>query len=155
MSQRLIYELNARGKYVWHALGAGNNVGDNANNNTINGTHFDAARCTAWMTARCNTDFIYQRAMSVQMDPVHRNESIAQFLIARGPHAYLGWGAGQFDPVWVPEFLLDVGEPVGNCSQPSAGVFSRAWTYGVATFDCNTYAAGPLPVNPAQRQVVR
>ena len=152
LSQRLIDGLAARGRYVWHAFGAGNNVGDNANNNTINGTHFDAAHCTAWMSARCNTDFVRERAITVQMDPFHRNESIAQFLVVRGDYAWLGWGAGQWDPVWVPEFLMDVGYPTTTCSQTSPGVFSRGWTYGTASFDCNTYT-GSVPVNPAQAPV--
>ena len=150
MSQRLIDALVARGKHNWHAFGAGNNVGDNPNNNTINGSHFDAAHCTAWMAQRCATPWMAQRALTQQMDPFHVNESIAQFLVVRPDFAWLGWGAGYYDPVWVPEFLLDVGAPLGECAQTAPGVFQRAWTYGNASFDCNSYSAGALPVNPAQ-----
>ncbi len=155
LSQRLIDELAVRGKYVWHAFGNGNDVGRNANNNTVNGTSFDASHCAQWMAARCNTDFVNQRAITVQMDPGNVNASIAQFLIVRPAFAWLGWGAGQYKAQWVPEFMLDVGEPLGTCSQPSPGVFERQWTYGLATFDCNAYRAGPLPVNPSQPRLYR
>ena len=76
LSQRLIDELVARGKYVWHAFGNGNDVGGNANNNTVNGTFFDSAHCTQWMTARCNTDFVNQRAIHHGADGPGKRECV-------------------------------------------------------------------------------
>jgi hypothetical protein len=37
-----------------------------------------------------------------------------------------------------PLFDLDVGEPEGLCTE-KAGVFSRKWSKGTATMDCNTF----------------
>ena len=137
MSQRIIDELVVRGKYNWHAFQAGNNVGGNWNNNTRNGTHFDVAHCTSWMMQRCNTAWVNAHAITVQMDEFHVNQSIAAFLVVRPDYAWLGWGAGAWDPVWSPAFLWDVGVPLGNCSQPSPGVFERQWTYGTARLNCH------------------
>ena len=40
---------------------------------------------------------------------------------------------------WDPMFMLDVGEPQGLCSE-AAGVFSRKYSKGTATLDCNLNA---------------
>jgi hypothetical protein len=43
-------------------------------------------------------------------------------------------------------FLLQAGEPLGLCTQPSPGVFQRVWSLGVASLDCNAYTADlPFP----------
>ena len=44
---------------------------------------------------------------------------------------------------WDPLFALDVGEPLDLCSESKDHpmVFSRTWTKGVASLDCNTYTA--------------
>ena len=42
---------------------------------------------------------------------------------------------------WQPMFELDVGEPTGLCAETTKGVFSRNWTRGVATLDCNAWEA--------------
>ena len=43
-------------------------------------------------------------------------------------------------------FLLQAGEPLGLCTQPSPGVFKRVWSLGVASLDCNAYTADlPFP----------
>ena len=42
---------------------------------------------------------------------------------------------------WDPIFLLQVGEPSGLCAQTADGVFTRAWTYGNVTLDCNSWTA--------------
>ena len=55
--------------------------------------------------------------------------------------------------VWLYEgnqMFMDVGEPTGNCTETSPGVFERNWTYGLASMNCNTYKAGPIPQNPAR-----
>jgi hypothetical protein len=151
MSQRLIDELPLRGKFVWHAFQSNNNVGDNWNSNGVNGTSFDSAHCTAWMSARCNSDFSTLRAWTTQMDPFHVNTSLASFLIARGPYSFIGWGAGYYDPVWVPEFLWSVGAPQGNCSQVAPGVFEREWSFGTARLNCSDPLRDVfVPVDPNQ-----
>lgn len=39
-----------------------------------------------------------------------------------------------------PLFDLDVGEPEGLCTE-KAGIFSRKWSKGTATIDCNAFKA--------------
>ena len=149
--QRMIDGLVGEGKYLWQAFQAANNVGGNNNNNSQGqgGEAHDAAFCTQWMAQRCNTDWVNQRAITVQFDSHNVLESIASFLIVRPAFAWIGYGAGIVPPKWNDAFLWDVGVPKGEChngSQP--GVFEREWTYGVASMDCNTYT-GKVPCNPA------
>jgi len=47
---------------------------------------------------------------------------------------------------WDPLFDLDVGEPVGLCTENVVGVFSRVWSKGTAQLDCTTWTA-TLPFN--------
>lgn len=147
LHQRLIDGLVANGKYLWHAFQAGNDIGRNNNNNTIGGEFHDAAYCTSWMAQRCNTDWVNERAITVQFDPKNVNVSIASFLIVRPAYAWLGYGAGYYTPRWNDAFLWDVGAPTSDCTQTSPGVFERAWTYGVARMDCNSFSA-LVPCNP-------
>jgi hypothetical protein len=76
-------------------------------------------------------------------------ESVASFLVVRPAYAWLGYGAGAFQPKWNDAFLWDVGTPRGECRNGThPGVFERDWTYGTAQMDCNTYK-GTVPCNPA------
>lgn len=60
----------------------------------------------------------------------------------RGPVAFLGWGweSGAASQ-WVPEFGFEVGEPQGDCSETSPGVFARPWSYGDAKLNCSSWQA--------------
>lgn len=147
--QAMIDGLVADGKYLWQAFQAGNDIGSNTNNNTVGGVVFDVGHCTAWMTQRCNTDWVNERAITVQFDSHNVNVSIASFLIVRPAYAWIGYGAGYYQPKWNDAFLWDVGVPVSECRNGSTpGTFERDWTYGTATMDCNTYSAS-VPCNPA------
>ena len=42
---------------------------------------------------------------------------------------------------WDPMFMLEVGEPLGLCSEAAAGVFSRKYSKGTATVDCSSFVA--------------
>jgi hypothetical protein len=79
---------------------AANNVGGNCNNNTVGGIAHDAAYCTAWMAERCNTEWVNERAITVQFDSANVNVSIASFLIVRPAFAWIGYGAGDYTPKW-------------------------------------------------------
>ena len=71
------------------------------------------------------------------------NETVAAFLIARGPYAFIG-GRGLRDSHegdWHPLFGLDVGRPIGLCAETSQNTFERRWSRGDVSFDCNTYTA--------------
>ena len=103
------------------------------------------------MAQRCNTPWVNERAITVQFDKYNLNVSIASFLIVRPAYAWLGYGANYvWPPTWNDAFLLDVGEPVGECAQTAPGVFEREWTFGTATMDCNSYTA-TVPCNPADK----
>ena len=71
---------------------------------------------------------------------------LAAFLIGRGPAAFVGYGwsgGGSIHvPPWEPMWdAYEVGEPAGLCQEGAQGVFSREWTKGKATLDCNTWQA--------------
>jgi hypothetical protein len=72
------------------------------------------------------------------------NATLASFLVARSPIAYIGFEQGSSDASWSPLFELDVGVPLGLCSEGPEGVFSREWSKGTASVDCNTWT-GSLP----------
>ena len=151
LHQRFIDGLVAKGKYLWQAFQAANNVGSNNNNNTIGGLAHDAAYCNAWMAKRCNTPWVNERAITVQFDPVNVNVSIASFLIVRPAFAWLGYGAGYYQPKWNDAFLWDVGLPLGECrSGAEPGTWERDWTYGAARMDCNSFTAS-VPCSPADK----
>ena len=67
------------------------------------------------------------------------NQTLAAFLIARPPVAYLGGRLQDSD--WNPLFALDVGRPLGLCQEGPTGVFTRQWSKGVASLDCNQWEA--------------
>lgn len=73
------------------------------------------------------------------------NQSIAAFLVARPPVAF--FGSRWQDDKWSPLFNMDVGEPLGNCTEAAPGVFERVWTRGTARLDCGAWAAS-LPFEP-------
>ena len=72
------------------------------------------------------------------------NATLAAFLVARSPMAYIGFMQNSGDSNWSPLFELDVGTPLGLCAEGPDGVFSRGWSQGVAEIDCNTWS-GRLP----------
>lgn len=58
----------------------------------------------------------------------------------------IGWGWESDDRQWNDIFYLQAGEPLGLCAEAPAGVFSRAWSNGVAQLDCNSWTATlPFP----------
>ena len=67
------------------------------------------------------------------------------FLVTRPPVAYLGWGYPDGSDDYTDMFRLQVGEPVsgpsGVCQELNDGVFTREYSAGVATLDCNSYTA--------------
>jgi hypothetical protein len=95
--------------------------------------------CSYFMQVYCSSMSITTMLFS----PQSPNQSVAAFLLGRGPNSYIGypwegidaWGA------WNSLFLLQVGKPQGGCTQVSSGVYSRAWTYGAVTLNCNTWQA--------------
>ena len=69
-------------------------------------------------------------------------EDVANFLMIRGPHAYLGngWnGCNHFYQYPAEQFNADYGEPLGLAKEISSGVFTREWSKATIQMDCNTY----------------
>ena len=77
-------------------------------------------------------------------------QSVAAFLIVRPPIAYFGYGWESDDRDWHSIFLLQPGVPHGECQeQGGSGVFTRAWSNGVASLDCRKWEAHlPFPSLP-------
>ena len=89
-------------------------------------------------------------------------QDIAQFLLVRGPYAYIGYGwmgcvgadgfvtgntsKGYFRP---PELEVDYGTPEDAvCAETvpgSSGVFKRKWSKADVAMDCNTWEATITP----------
>ena len=70
-------------------------------------------------------------------------EDITNFLLIRGPHAWLGHGwLGCSRDYHVPkEFNYDYGVPTGLCKETgkNSGIFTRDWTKAIVQMDCNTW----------------
>ena len=133
---RLIDAAVAAGKYIWAAFGNQDGVGAGPSK----------ATCATWMRDRCGASAAaYQaRAITQAMDRANVNQSIASFLVTRPPIGYVGYGWESDMKDWRPEFLWDVGKPSpisALCTEGPAGVFSRPWTYGTVSLDCNQWTA--------------
>ena len=79
--------------------------------------------------------------MSMNNGASDANQTVAAFLITRPPYAYLGFGWESDDRQWNDLFWLQAGQPAGLCVEAPSGVFSREWSLGTATLDCNCYSA--------------
>merc|ERR1711907_722778 len=70
-------------------------------------------------------------------------QDIANFLLIRGPYAFLGHGwLGCSREYEVPEQInWDYGTPLGLCKETAhhSGVFVREWTKATIQMDCNTW----------------
>ena len=70
-------------------------------------------------------------------------QDIANFLLVRGPQAFLGHGwLGCSREYEIPEQLnWDFGEPAELCKEtaPSSGVFTREWTKATIQMDCSSW----------------
>lgn len=73
-------------------------------------------------------------------------EQLAGFLLARGPHAWMGhgWIAGAH-PIWYPEWDVDFGEPIAP-PRFDGNVISRQWSKFNVSLDCGTFEAGFAPL---------
>lgn len=68
-------------------------------------------------------------------------EQLAAFLLARGPHSWMGhgWIAGA-DPIWYPEWDLDYGEPLGPLVWHGSKA-TRSWSKMNVSLDCASFEA--------------
>lgn len=126
---RLVDALVAAGKYNWQAFGDQDGVGPSVP---------QGSQCAEFMRARCGASF-QDRAITYHFDTSNKIQSLAGFLVVRPPTAYIGFGWESDQRNWDPLFLTDVGTPLGLCAEGPTGVFTRPWTRGNATLDCNTW----------------
>ena len=99
--------------------------------------------CADFMRARCTPDY-QNRAITYRFDTNNKVQSLAGFLVTRPPIGFIGFGWESDQRDWDPIFLTQVGEPLGLCSEGPSGVFTRPWTKGNATLDCNKWT-GTVP----------
>jgi hypothetical protein len=127
--QLAIAALAASGKYVWQAFGAQDGVSGAPSK----------SNCGQYMSTVCELAF-QDVPWTVQWDGT--NTTLAAFLIGRGEVAYIGygWNGGPL-PAWDPIWDLDVGTPTSTCKETEPGIFTRVWSRGIATLDCNTFSA--------------
>ena len=133
----VIAALHDAGRYAFQAFFNGTFDGGNV------GPAPSAATCKPFMRQYCDPGF-QNISFTMRLDTAAVNATLAAFLVTRGPVAYVGFGWASGQETWRPEFLWDVGEPRGLCAEIAPGVFSRAWTHGNATLDCNTFT-GTVP----------
>ena len=130
------------GAYAFNAFGYDLFMGPGiqATGPTQQGTYSETLyNCSYFMQVYCAAMSITTMVFN-QQSP---NQSIAAFLLGRGPNSYIGYPWYGFDAwgPYDPTFLLQPGEPQGSCAQVSPGVYSRPWTYGDVTLNCNTWQA--------------
>jgi len=104
-----------------------------------------AAACASWMRAQCA---VPANESTLVFPPAKGNTSMAAFLVARGPFAYIGAAKATIENGTSSDPLfrlhrLDTGKPTGACTEAPKGTFSRNWTKGKAVVDCTT-AKGTL-----------
>ena len=134
--------LASQGKFIWQGF-SGLEQGDPDGV----GIAPTASSCSSYMDLVCGASWQgVPRTVQWPSKQADKLPVLASFLISRGPYDYLGWGwfgAGVIGlPAWDPLFdAYDVGEPVGACEQPAAGVYARQWSKGNATLDCTSWTA--------------
>ena len=132
--QLAIDTLAANGHYIWQ--GFNNNPGGDPDAVAPAPTR---ATCVQYMQMVC--DPTWQAVpMTMQWGQTDKTQILAAFLIGRGPYAYVGygWNGGPL-PAWDSMWDEDVGEPLGLCSSSAPGVFSRLYSKGNVSIDCNTW----------------
>lgn len=137
------------GKFAWQMLWTGGPP-DN-----IGGTGLSAlvqkATCAKDLRALCTADSPAQRramayGLNTNGDPrtlTSLKQDLANFLLIRGPYAWLGhgWMGCSRNYYFPKEFDVDYGEPTGLCTETSnaSGVFKRVFSKSVVQMDCNTW----------------
>jgi hypothetical protein len=69
-------------------------------------------------------------------------QDLANFLLIRGPYAWLGYGwQGLSADYFMPDLVweLDVGEPEGRCAEASPGIFQRSYSKVVVSMNCSSW----------------
>ena len=137
-NQRLIDTLIENGKYDWQAFGHSDGIGPGVTK----------SECQQFMNDNCKllNDKSKNGNYTLQMEFDANNsiQSLAAFLIIRPKYGWLGYGWESDMRQWNDVFLYNVGEPKENICNIKDGIYSREWTYGQVTLDCNKWE-GTVP----------
>jgi hypothetical protein len=137
-----VAQLAASGTFIWQGFN-GLEEGDPDGV----GVSPTSASCQTYMEQVC--DPAWQQVPRTMQWPSAQADKLpvlAAFLVGRGPYDFIGYGwygsgvvgLPAWDPIWD---AYTVGEPTGLCAQTAPGVFSRSWTRGTSTLNCNTWSA--------------
>jgi hypothetical protein len=141
----------SKGKFSWQMLWTGGSA--TGTGSTCPGPLVEKASCAQDLRNLCSTSSPAQtRTMMYAFSPGRCNmdpsklplfhEDLANFLLTRGPYAYLGhgWlGCSHFYN-FPPELNLDYGEPIDKvCKETATDVFTREYTHATVQMDCNTF----------------
>ena len=145
----------AEGKFSWQMLwsgGAPDTVGSTCPSPLVRNATCAAdlrALCSASSPQQVNRTLLYAFAPggcggSPDVLPDFDND-LANFLLVRGPYAYLGTGwLGCSHTYLAPAALsVDYGVPSGLCAEtaPGSGVFSRDFSKSTVTMDCASWSS--------------
>lgn len=138
--------LPIAGKFSWQMLwtgGAADGIGSTGPTPIIKQTS-----CAAGLRQHCNASSPAQtRAMMYAFnshDPAvlpELEQDLANFLLIRGPYAWLGhgWKGCSRSYFFPPQLDVDYGIPSGLCRETASGsgVFIRDFSYATVQMDCN------------------
>ena len=137
----------AAGKFAWQMMWTGGPMDEIGN--TGLSPIVTQSQCAASLRSLCSPDAPpQQRAMAYGLsggNPSVRNpqffQDLVNFLLIRGPYAWLGWGwkGCSVNYAFPEELNGDYGTPSGLCSESSPGVFTRDFDKSIVTMDCNKY----------------
>ena len=128
---KIIAALVKAGGYDWQAFGSED--GTSGLLPTEKG-----ATCASKMRAACKQG---ANPRLVSMDST--DQGVAAFLIARGTHWWMGSGWAGCSDAPNPDNVkdLDPGTPTSACIEAKPGIFSRSYSKGSASLNCNTFTA--------------
>jgi len=138
------------GKFAWQLMWTGGN--EQGVGSTCPQPIVRQRQCAEDLRSLCNKTAPPQtRAMMYSLtaheptDPTGLSQDLANFLLIRGPFAWLGhgWKGCSREYPFPKEFNLDYGQPVDQVCQETAlnsGVFTREWSNAVIFMDCNKWA---------------
>eukprot|EP00729_Bicosta_minor_P002623 gene2623-24255_t len=102
-------------------------------------------QCSSFMRELCKPEMqnhpLMMHAQSAPGSTVVLNQTIAAFLIARPPVAFIGFPWPAQDSQWSSKFLLDAGNPTGPCMEKQPNTFTRQWSNGEVELDCAAWEA--------------
>jgi hypothetical protein len=153
-AQAVLYPIIlARGKFVWDQVLAHDPFAPL--NNDCPQPWVRKASCAADLRSLCsataapqNRTLLYgfSPGSCTGTDPAHLTEvdtDVANFLLVRGPFAYLGngWSGCAFVAERPPQLDLDYGDALGVCAEtaPGSAVFQRQFSKSTVSMDCNSY----------------